>query len=212
MPLASETKRLIIVDDHPQCRAGCRVFLEAKPGLNVCGEAGSIPEARTLLATHQPHLLLLDLKIGDVLSYDFIREVRRDWSKVRVLTVSMLDEETYAPRVLQAGGSGYVGKQASAEELYEAVQQVLAGRMWFPEAVMRREPAAGNGTLDASVLTEREFQIFEMVSAGKSNSEIAAALGVSTRTVETHKENARLKLHLPSAAALQRAAVLWRNR
>ncbi len=130
--------------------------------------------------------------------------------------MSMLDEAVHGYRVLRAGASGFISKEASAEDLAQAVRTVLGGRLHFSEAAIieRAIPDAGSSGVSNQLkcLTNREIEIFGMVGAGKANREIADLLHVSTRTVETHKENIRLKLGLRSMAHVATVAAQHQQR
>lgn len=193
--------RLLLIDDHPLFRAGVAAVLRADAAFVVCAESGDIRSARELAAQHQPEIAVVDLLLGEDDGLKLVRELRRDFPLLRIVVLSMLDEATYQPRALQAGADAFLSKRAGPESIVAALKVVAArGRVPRPAVEPLDEIAA---------LSERELQVFRELGLGRSTQEIAARLGVSVKTVESHREGIKLKLGLPHANALVARAAVW---
>lgn len=190
--------RVLLVDDHPLFRAGVVAALTHEPGIVVCAQTGQAAEAPALVALHRPDAAIVDLMLQDEDGLKLVRELHRDFPALRIIVLSMLDPGVYRARALQAGATAFVSKQSGPE----AVAGALRGE------IVRA--AKGSATAPAlSTLSERELQVFQLLGQGRSTQEIAAALGVSIKTVESHRENIKSKLDLPHANALVARAALW---
>jgi len=190
--------RVLVVDDHPLFRAGVVAALREQPDLDVCGEADNALQARARAAEIRPDAAIVDLLLTDDDGLKLVRELRQDHPRLKIVVLSMLDAGVYRPRALQAGASAFVSKQEGPAAII---------------AALRREsgaPASRPGS-DAGLaaLSERELQVFQQLGFGRSTQEVAAALGLSVKTIETHRENIKGKLGLPHANALVARAVLW---
>lgn len=208
-------KKILIVDDHPVVRDGLQAVIGAEDGLAVCGAAGSVEEALTLLQDVEPDLILSDLSLPGRNGVELIKDLRALHPDLPVLIMSMHDELIYAERVLRAGGKGYVMKEAPAEMLLRAIQTVLNGGVYVSETVANHflEGLSGGIARKASFplqrLTDREMEVFELIGRGKGNQEIAGMLTVSPRTIDAHKTHIREKLGLADGNELTRYAVRW---
>lgn len=204
--------RVLIVDDHPLMREGLAARIAAQPDLEVCGTAGSTDEALGLIRSARPALVLIDLALQHSSGLDLIRQIRARGQEPRILVVSAYEEGLYAERALQAGAQGYINKQELQVSVIEAIRAVLRGERFMSPALtqrlaqraLSRERAAG-----PSALTPRELQVFERIGRGRTTREIAAELHLSVHTIESHRENIRLKLNLRNGTELQQQAVLW---
>ncbi len=190
--------RVLLVDDHPLFRAGVIALLRSEPGIELCGETGDAATARVLAARTRPDCAIIDLLLQDDDGLKLVRELRRDFPGLRIIVLSMLDPALYQARALQAGAGVFVSKQSGPE----AVLTALRGTA--PRAPRITSLAAG-----LALLTERELQVFQQLGLGRSTQEIATALGVSGKTIESHRENIKGKLGLPHANALVARAALW---
>lgn len=192
--------RILLVDDHPLFRAGVAAALRQHPDWSVCCETGDVREAHELVREHQPDVAVVDLMLDNDDGLKLVRELRQIHPATRIVVLSMLDADAYGPKALQAGARAYVSKRSGTEAIVAAVETALSGRTPV-------RSAAGENTV--ATLSERELQVFQSLGLGRSTQEIAALLGVSVKTVESHREGIKTKLGLPHSNALVARAALW---
>lgn len=208
---ADTPARVLLIDDHALVRDGMRMHLALQPGLRVVGEADGGEAALAWLdragAAERPDLVITDIGMRGMGGIALTCVLHEQYPEIAVLVVSMHDNLEYARQAVRAGAHGYVLKDAPAEELMAAIEAVLAGRVFYSARIARgmaeQMPAAG--PLDA--LTKRERDILGYIGRGMANKEIAAQLGVSVRTVETHRLNLKRKLGIEGRAGLVKYAV-----
>ena len=186
-------KRILLVDDHPISRDGIAGLISRQDDLEVCGEAGSTREALDLIAAETPDLILTDINLPGQSGLELIKDVQVMHPRLPMIVLSMHDETLYAERVLRAGGRGYLMKETTPANVVKAIRLVLDGGIYLSEAMSARmfELVAGNGgklTLSPMErLSDREFEVFQLVGQGKASSEIAVQLSISSRTVDAHR-------------------------
>jgi DNA-binding NarL/FixJ family response regulator len=206
-------KKILIVDDHPFVRQGLRGCIECEPDLSVCGEAACRTEALQLCSGAKPHLVLIDLSLGGESGLDLVKDIAIQFPGLKMLVLSMQDELLYAERVLRAGAGGYVGKSAHPDQLVEAVRCVLGGGVYASEAVkqkiMQTVRRNETGCDLVTTLSDRELAVFEQIGKGQSTADIAEAMHLSVKTVETYRARIKAKLGLQSATELMQRAVQW---
>ncbi|MDT8436560.1 MAG: response regulator transcription factor [Gemmatimonadota bacterium] len=205
--------RILIADDHALVREGIRHVLDEEPGLEVVAEASDGEEALREVAAHQPDVLVLDISMPGLSGLEVVRRLREDGHEARALMLSMHDDTEYVLRAVRAGAAGYLLKDdAGPGLLRQAVRAVHRGDSFFSPAVaarltdaLRRDPRAASDPLEA--LTGREREVLRLVAAGRSNKQIASELGISRRTVESHRESLMRKLEIRTVAGLTRFAL-----
>src|SRR4051812_6320176 len=208
-------RRILIVDDHPFMRAGLAQLIERQSDLTVCGEAGNPAEALLRLASGGADLVLADMTMPGRSGLDFLKDLEALHPGLPILVVSMHDEMVYAERALRAGARGYIMKEAGGENLLAAIRQILGGQVYVSPKMSAQllDSFSGRKARDAGSpfgkLTDREFEIFQLVGHGRSTREIAKQLGLSTKTIDVHRGNLRAKLELRDTTALVRPAVRW---
>jgi DNA-binding NarL/FixJ family response regulator len=214
-PGATPFKRVAILDDHTMMRGGMKVFIDSLPDFECCWEAGDCKTAMQKIEADMPDILLVDITLPDRNGLEFIKDVHSIHPDLAMLVVSMHDEAYYAHRALKAGAKGYMMKNMS-HDLYEtALRRVAAGGSWLSDRMSEEILQAYTsgtkprmeGGLDA--LTDREFEIFQMIGDGRGTHEIADALRISPKTVDVHRMNIRTKLKLEDGAAVTRFAIRW---
>jgi DNA-binding NarL/FixJ family response regulator len=207
-------KRIFILDDHPITRYGLVQLLDHQPDFVVCGEAENVLQGLAAIKSARPDLILADLTMPGKSGLDFIKEVQALDPRLPVLVVSMHDESIYAERVLRAGGRGYIMKNEGGEKLLEAIRHVLQGQVY----VSKRMSAAildaltghpGIGGTGPSVLSDREFEVFQCLGEGLSTREISRRLNLSVKTIGTHRQHIKEKLKLRTGPELIKEAVRW---
>lgn len=211
----AERRRILLVDDHPFMRAGLAQLIDRQPDLTIVGEAGNPAEAFRELAKNRPDLVLTDLTMPGRSGLEFIKDLRAADETLPILIVSMHDEVVYAERALRAGARGYIMKEAGGEILLAAIRQVLQGTVYVSPAMSARilegmtaaRPRGGQSPIE--LLTDREFEVFQLIGQGKSTRAIADQLHLSPKTVDVHRTHIREKLNLTDATALVRHAVRW---
>ena len=177
---AQSRTRVFILDDHPMMRQGLCQLIEAEPDLSVCGEAATAGNAFEAIAALKPDLVLADISLPDKNGLELIKDVQSITPGLRVLVISMHDESLYAERVLRAGGRGYTMKQEGGKKLMQAIRQVLSGQIYVSEKMSAkileifsgRQAKATEGS-PVGRLTDREFEVFQLIGQGKSTKEIA---------------------------------------
>jgi DNA-binding NarL/FixJ family response regulator len=208
-------KRILIVDDHPMMRQGLAQLIDNEMDLSVCGEADTAGQALTAVGAQKPDLVLADISLPDKNGLELIKDLQVMHSGLPVLVVSMHDESLYAERVLRAGGRGYIMKQEGGKKLMEAIRQVLSGQIYVSEKMSAkileifsgRRPQAANSPLEQ--LSDREFEVFQLIGQGKTTREMGDHLHLSVKTVEVHRANIRRKLKLASGTDVVHQAIRW---
>jgi len=214
-PVPPARSRLLLVDDHPFMRMGLAHLIGRQEDLMVCGEAGNPAEALQFLAANPADLVLSDITMPGRSGIEFIKDLQALHPKLPVLVISMHDETVYAERVLRAGARGYIMKEAGGDNLLLAIRQVLAGGVHVSAQVSARIVEAASGRRprgsDSPIgkLSDREFEVFQLIGQGCNTHDIAAKLGLSSKTVDVHRANIKGKLGLPDMTALVRHAVRW---
>ena len=208
-------KRVLIVDDHPMMREGLAQLLEHEPDLAVCGQADNSAQALSSVTTSRPDLALVDISLPDKNGLELIKDLQALQPGLPILVVSMHDETIYAERVLRAGGRGYIMKQEGGKKLMQAIRQILSGQIYVSEKMSAKileifsghRPEAGHSLVER--LSDREFEVFQLIGQGKATREIAGRLHLSVKTVEVHRANMKKKLELATGADLVRYAIRW---
>jgi DNA-binding NarL/FixJ family response regulator len=205
--------RVLVADDHAIVRTGIRHVLESEPGFEVVGEASTGAEALELAASHHPDVAVLDISMPGQSGLQVAAELRTRSPETRVLILSMHDNTEYVMESLRAGAHGYLLKDSAAMELRGAIRAVQRGESFFSPAIAGRLSAVVRGDPGESAarslapLTARERQVLVGVAQGHTNREIALQLGISHRTVESHRENLMKKLGVRTVAGLTRLAL-----
>lgn len=206
--------RVLVVDDHAVVREGIRRVLTAEVDFEVVGEAGGAVEGMQLATEHRPDVVLVDIKMPGESGLKFTARLREAVPDARVLILSMLDHGEYVLEAVRNGAHGYVLKDASPQELRDGVRAVFEGRDFFSLDAARRMGAAMRdqheelrSTAALDRLTARERDVLIRIASGLTNKEIGIELGISHRTVETHRESLMKKLDIRTIAGLTRLAL-----
>jgi two-component system response regulator NreC len=203
-----EKTTIVIADDHTVVRQGLRMLIDADPALQVVAEAGTVPDAERLTRAHRPTVLVLDLNMHGESGLEAIPRLRADAPETAIVVLTMQDDPGFARQALQTGALGFVLKEAADEELLQAIHLAAAGDTYLNPRLGARlaiQPPVPAGPPDD--LTEREVDVLRLIALGHTNTEIAAQLFLSTRTVETHRAHVQQKLRRSSRAELVRYAL-----
>ena len=209
LPVTNIRRRVLIVDDHPIVRQGLKRMIDAEDDLEVCGEADSEPNARSAVRDLDPDIVIVDLSLQDGDGLELVRAVHAHHPEVPMLVLSMHDEAIYAERMLAEGASGYIMKQAAADQLLTALRTVLQGDTYLSAemAAVHKEAANKIGSDPLQRLSNRELQVLNLVGRGVSSRDIATELGLSVKTVESHRQSIKRKLHLLTNSQLIKYAM-----
>jgi two-component system, NarL family, invasion response regulator UvrY len=202
--------RIVVADDHAIVRQGLRQVLNAEGDFEVTGEASSYGEVMQLLRREGCDVLILDVAMPGRNGIDTLKQVKQDWPRLPVLVLSMYPEDQYAFRALKAGASGYLTKQAAADQIVAAIRTISRGRRYItPELA---EELAKNLDRDVDtppheLLSDREFQTMKLLAAGRTLQQIGETLALSPKTVSVYRARVMAKLKLATNAELTRYAL-----
>ena len=208
-------KRVAVVDDHTMMREGLKQSINAEPDMEVCWTAASVPEAMAALERSRPDILTADITLPGRNGLELIKDVLALVPGLPILVISMHDEALYAQRVLKCGAKGYIMKDAPHEDLMAAIRRVAGGKVWLSVNMSEEILEAFSGgqprrPVDSvHKLSDREFEVFQLLGDGKSTNHIADSLHISTKTVDVHKSHIREKLKLADSSAVLRHAIRW---
>ncbi len=212
--MTEPTIRVLVADDHAVVREGIRHVLEREPGFEVVAEAANGSEVLPLAERHRPDVAVLDISMPGESGIQVAAQLRQRLPETRILILSMYDNAEYVLESVRAGAHGYILKDTAATELRRAIRAVQNGEAFLSPPVASRLTAAVRGELereartgDLDSLTAREREVLRGIVGGQTNKEIAAALGISHRTVETHRESLMRKLRIRTVAGLTRFAL-----
>jgi len=214
-PMPAKPYRILIVDDHAVVRRGLRNLLEGQPGIELCGEASTGAEAMHHVKRHRPDLAIMDLTMPELNGLEATRQIRQESPATDVLVLTMHFSDELAREVLRSGAIGYILKSDADKELMAAVDHARRHEPFFTSrlaATMAQnflQAAAGlaGDQQGGAPLTGREVDVVRLLSSGKSNKEVAAALSVSTRTIESHRNHIMHKMGFGSFSDLVRYAI-----
>jgi len=204
---------VLIVDDHPVARYGIARLLEATGDLSICAEAADARAAYHAMRQHRPKLVLIDIALKHGEGIETIRRLRSVDGETPILVITSRQESVFAERALRAGAAGFLDKRSEVREVLEAVRRVLDGDLVVSEPLSGRllnRLVQGDGRRTGiEALSDRELEVFELIGQGRTTRDIAEKLHLSVKTIETYRENAKVKLDLRSSVELIREAVHW---
>jgi DNA-binding NarL/FixJ family response regulator len=204
--------RVLLADDHTLLRSGVRALLERMACVEVVGEASTGREAIERARTLHPELILLDIAMPELTGLEALPRLKKEFPAIKVLMLSAHLNEEYVIRALRGGASGYMLKDAATEELEQAIRAVMAGKTYLSPAISRPVidsylQRVGNIASPLDQLTPRQREILQGIAEGRSTKEIAHDLGISAKTVETHRAQLMERLEIREVAGLVRYAI-----
>jgi DNA-binding NarL/FixJ family response regulator len=208
--------RIILVEDHPIVRQGLAQLINLQPGLTVIGEAESAAKALELIRANKPDLVILDVSLPKTNGLELIKQVKAEKPNLPMLVISMHDEMLYAERALRAGARGYVMKKEPSEKMLLAINRVLRGEIYVSDRMKQKmlQHLVNNQVPDESGspldhLSDRELEVFQLLGNGFATRQIAEQLNLSVKTIESYRENLKLKLNVKTGAELIQHAIQW---
>lgn len=207
--------KIFIVEDHPVMREGYATLIQREEGLSLCGEAASAAEALERVPESGADLVLVDISLGGVNGIELMKQIKALCPDLPMLVVSAHDETLYAERALRAGARGYIMKHEIVSAVLEAIRKVLRGEVYLSDQMRARivqlhvSGAVGLETSPLERLSNRELEVFEHLGRGLTTRQVAEALHISPKTVETYRANIKEKLGLENTNELLQRAVLW---
>lgn len=198
--------RLLIADDHELVRDGIRARLEAQPDFEVVGEASDGRRVVELTEALRPDVVMMDVSMPEQNGLEATADIRARGHKCGILILSIFDTQEYVRGALDAGANGYILKDVGSDEMNRAIQTVASGGVHLSTQVARSVTAPAISADDENALTPRERDVLRLVAVGKSNKAVAQELGISVRTVESHRQNLRDKTGTGNTADLVRLA------
>jgi DNA-binding NarL/FixJ family response regulator len=206
-----ETIRVLVADDHPVVRKGLQSCLNKQSRLKLVGEASDGDEAVQKALELLPDVVLMDISMPRMNGLTATELLRQQAPHVKVLVLSVHNNREYIFRIIQAGAHGYVSKEASPEELLQAIESVHSGETFFSaeiaKATLHQLVQHGGKPDSFAQLTAREREVLVLIAEGQSNKEIANHLGIGVRTIETHRERIMRRLDIHSVAGLTKFAI-----
>jgi two-component system response regulator NreC len=216
--------KLMLVDDHDVVRTGLRSFLETQSGFEVIAEASTGREALERVKILQPDIVLMDITMPDMDGMEATQKLKNLYPECQVLVLTVHTDKQYFMKMLEAGASGYITKQAAADELVAAIQAVAAGHVYLQPALARwlledyqrlaknivspsPEEDENKSTVDLDILSRRERQVLELVGEGFNNNVIGEKLELSPKTIARHRERIMKKLNMHSRTELVKFAI-----
>ena len=202
--------RVLLADDHAMVRTGLKEILMATGDMVVAGEATNGNEALQAVREAEYDIVVLDMSMPGRSGIELIKLIRAERPKLRILVLSMHSEQQYAVRAVKAGASGYLTKESAAEALVTAIRRVAGGGAFIsPETAERLVLDTGGSGDEAphKLLSDREFQVFRMIAAGRALTEVAGALALSVKTISTHKTHIMQKIGVSNQTELVRYAI-----
>jgi DNA-binding NarL/FixJ family response regulator len=215
---ASKKKTVFVVDDHPIVRQGLALLINREADLAVCGEAEEMHAALSAIQAAKPDILILDISLNGPDGLELLKNIRITSARLPVLVLSMHDESIYAERALRAGANGYIMKQEATEKVLVALRRLLSGEIYVSDRIannmLRHYVRGANVSEHSSVsdLSDRELEVFRLIGEGQGTRQIAEALHLSVKTVESYQAHIKEKLSLRSARELVQHAVQWNVR
>ena len=208
-------QRILVVDDHPMTRLGQVETFNREPDLTVCAQVGTACETIEAVARLKPDLVVMDLTLPDKDGLELLKDIQALHPGLATLVLSMHEETFYAPRVLRAGGRGYMMKSEGPEKVVAAIRTVLAGEIALSKSMSARlletfssQSGKAGGTPE-SKLTDRELEVCTLFGEGWSTEEVAQKLHLNTKTVEAHRRKVKEKLGLATTPKFLRFAIRW---
>ncbi len=209
-------KRVLIVDDHPMTREGMAHLIDREPDLIVAWQTENAAQALRAVTAEQPDLALVDITLPDKAGIELIKDMKALRPDLVVLVVSMHDESLYAERALRAGARGYIAKHEGGAKLMQAIRQVLGGQIYVSKKTSARiveifsgQHSAAQERSPVGLLSDREFEVFQLIGQGLATQEIGRRMSISAKTVEAHRLNTKSKLGLNTVAELIAFAARW---
>jgi DNA-binding NarL/FixJ family response regulator len=207
--------RVALVEDHPLVRERLAHLIGQEQDMTICGEADNIQDARKLIETSRPDIAVVDITLKGSSGLELIKDLKASRIDVPALVLSMHDEALYAERAFRAGARGYITKSEASENVMSAIRCVLEGRIYASESfasglllslVESGKPRQGSLI---NQLTDRELEVFHLIGQGRTTKEIAMALNLGLKTVDTYRGRIKEKLNLKNANELHHQAVNW---
>ncbi|MBN1699311.1 MAG: response regulator transcription factor [Spirochaetales bacterium] len=213
--IKKETPRVIVVDDHPVFRIGIIKLIRKEIGIKHIDEAGNTHEALSKLDAGTYNYAIIDISLNGVSGLELTKIVKERYPQLSVLVVSMYDEEIYAKRALDAGANGYIMKRSMPSEMLEALRQFFDGKIYVSKQIgekllmgmLKRENIEKKDPIDT--LSNREFEVFQLIGEGLKPVQIADELNLSVQTIETYKHHIKGKLHINNSFELRKYAINW---
>jgi len=212
---------VLIIDNHPLFIMGLSSLLEKTANVNIIGTADNYSDALEIAEKEKPTLILMEIRLGKENGLDFIQKLKFISHGTVILIISSLDERLYSERILRLGARGYVLKTESADTIMEAINTVLNKKVYLSGNERERIFHSGAENSDKGLkedwsssmqkLSNRELQVFSLVAKGLGTTEIAAKLKLSNKTIDTHKEHIKKKLHINTSRELRQQAIEWAN-
>ncbi len=206
--------RVLLVDDHALFRDGIRTLLSAEPDIEIAGEAANATEAVELANQRRPDIILMDIGMPGPGSFEAARLIRKERPEIRIVFLSMYDDEEYVSECVRIGANGYILKESPAAQLLMAIREVHRGGSYLSPRLLSRlvddirvlgRPSMQQPRFDA--LTKRELEVLKMLAEGASVKEIASEFNLSVKTIEAHKFNLMRKLGIHNKAQLVQYAI-----
>ena len=208
--MTEQTIKVVIVDDHQVVIDGFMARLQLEPDIDVIGTASNGIEALEVISQLDPDVILMDISMPIMNGIDATAQIKKQYPDAKVLMLTMHDNREYIMKVMQVGAMGYMLKEISAEKMVQAIKTVNQGATYFCETTSQTifiQAAAPIAAPEVNPLSRREEGILKHVAQGLSSKQIAKALDISYRTVETHRQNIKHKLDLHSTAELAKYAL-----
>ena len=205
--------RVVIVDDHPIVRRGIVQMVNEEPDFEVCGEAEDAHEALLVLERTDPNVVIVDITLKKSSGLELVKDIKNQYPSLPIMILSMHDEAVYAERAIRTGAMGYVMKQEKPKRILEGLRKILTGQIFVSDRIstMMWQTALGRRKRPKDspieILTDREVEVFQLIGQGMSTREIAEALNLSNKTIETHRSNIMKKLQVKVSTGLVKFAV-----
>jgi DNA-binding NarL/FixJ family response regulator len=215
---ATKKKTVFVVDDHPIVRQGLSLLINQEKDLMVCGVAEEMHSALSAIHSAKPDILIVDISLNGPDGLELLKNIRLTSPRLPVLILSMHDESIYAERALRAGANGYIMKQEATEKVLVVLRRILSGEIYVSDRIansmLKHYVRGARPTEHSSIadLTDRELEVFRLIGEGQGTRQIAEALHLSVKTVESYQAHIKEKLSLRSARELVQHAVEWNVR
>ena len=209
--------KVFVVDSHELVRLGMQTVIKKVSSLQICGESGGEGDTVARIKNSGANLVLMDIRLHACDGLQLVQQIRKKVPSCKIVVCSMRDEVVFAEKSIQCGAQGFVSKAAPVESMLDCIDRVLQGELVLgnlsQENILYRNfqqtPISPTASMQIANLSQREFEVFEMIGVGKGSQEIADRLDISAKTVEAHRQNIRNKLGLRNMAELVCRAAVW---